>query len=77
MLGDNSTPKIPMAKVIAHELEIHGSHGMQAHRYDAMFAMIQIGKLAPAQARRKNHQPGAAIAALMNMDRFETTESLW
>jgi hypothetical protein len=25
----------PLSKVIAHELEILGSHGMQAHRYDA------------------------------------------
>ena len=43
MLADHSTPAIPMSKVIANELEILGSHGMQAHRYDAMLAMIQSG----------------------------------
>ncbi|MBP0649985.1 zinc-binding dehydrogenase, partial [Mycobacterium tuberculosis] len=32
MLADHSEPKIPMARVIAHELEIFGSHGMQAWR---------------------------------------------
>jgi hypothetical protein len=32
-------------QVGAHELEILGSHGMQAHRYDALFAMIEAGKL--------------------------------
>jgi alcohol dehydrogenase len=47
MLAEQSTPAIPMSKVIAHELEILGSHGMQAHRYDALFAMIETGKLAP------------------------------
>ena len=72
MLGDNSTPNIPMAKVVAHELEIYGSHGMQAHRYDAMFAMIQSGKLAPEKLVGKTISLEQSIDALMNMDRFET-----
>ena len=33
MLGEHAHPQIPMDKVIAHELEIFGSHGMQAFRY--------------------------------------------
>jgi alcohol dehydrogenase len=72
MLGDNSTPEIPMAKVVAHELEIYGSHGMQAHRYDAMFAMIQSGKLAPEKLVGKTISLEQSIDALVNMDRFET-----
>ncbi len=32
---------IPMDKVIARELHLIGSHGMQAHRYPAMFELIQ------------------------------------
>ena len=36
-----------MAKVIAHELEIYGSHGIQAHRYGAMLAMVEAGTLHP------------------------------
>lgn len=71
MLGENSTPTIPMAKVVAHELEIYGSHGMQAHRYDAMFAMIQMGKLAPEKLVGKTISLAQSIDALMNMDRFE------
>lgn len=73
MLAENSTPAIPMAKVIAHELEILGSHGMQAHRYDAMLAMIQSGKLAPERLIGKTIDLEQAIAALMNMDTFEGT----
>ena len=72
MLAENSTPRISMAKVIAHELEILGSHGMQAHRYDAMFAMLQSGKLAPGKLIGKTISLEQSIAALMNMDKFET-----
>ena len=71
MLGENSIPKIPMAKVIAHELEIYGSHGMQAHRYDAMFAMMESGKLAPEKLVGKTISLEQSITALMNMDLFE------
>ena len=45
MLGEHARPQIPMDKVIAHELEILGSHGMQAFRYQAMMDMIEAGKL--------------------------------
>ena len=47
MAGDQANPPIPMHRVIAHELEIIGSHGMQAYRYPEMMAMILSGKLAP------------------------------
>lgn len=36
-----------MDKVIAHELEILGSHGMQAHKYPEMLRQIQKGILQP------------------------------
>jgi len=39
--------KIPIDKVIGRELEIIGSHGMQAHRYPEMLDMIRIGRLNP------------------------------
>jgi len=71
MLAENSTPAIPMSKVIANELEILGSHGMQAHRYDAMLAMIQSGKLAPEKLIGKRITLEQSIDALMNMDKFE------
>ncbi len=73
MLAENSTPQIPMAKVIAHELEILGSHGMQAHRYDGMLAMIQSGKLSPEKLVGKTITLEQSIAALMNMDKFEAS----
>ncbi len=72
MLADHAQPAIPMSKVIAHELEIYGSHGMQAHRYDAMMEMIGSGKLAPEKLVGKTINLAQSIDALMNMDRFDT-----
>jgi alcohol dehydrogenase len=71
MLGDHAKPQIPMAKVIAFELEIRGSHGMQAFRYQAMMEMIRTGKLTPELLIGKRLSLDAAPAALMAMDRFE------
>lgn len=47
MTGNHRTPPVPMDRVLSHELEIVGSHGMQAHRYPAMLAMIANGQLQP------------------------------
>nr|WP_254210761.1 zinc-dependent alcohol dehydrogenase family protein [Burkholderia multivorans] len=71
MLGEHATPAVPMSKVIAHELEILGSHGMQAHRYDAMLEMVRAGKLAPSRLIGKEISLGESVDALMNMNRFE------
>ncbi|CAH1678965.1 Alcohol dehydrogenase [Hyphomicrobiales bacterium] len=73
LLAEQATPPIPMAQVIAHELEILGSHGMQAHRYGAMLDMISAGKLTPQQLVGRRIDLAEAIPALMAMDRFEGT----
>ena len=46
---------------------------MQAHRYDAMLAMIQSGKLSPEKLIGKTISLEQSIDALINMDKFETT----
>lgn len=73
MLADHATPPLPMDRVIAHELEIYGSHGMQSWRYDAMLAMIGAGTLKPQQLIGRHISLTEAVPALMAMDRF--TES--
>ncbi len=72
MLGQHATPAIPMAQVIGHELEIYGSHGMQAWRYDAMLAMLKTGKMTPQQLISKRITLEEAVPALMTMDKAET-----
>ncbi|MBT8078359.1 MAG: zinc-dependent alcohol dehydrogenase family protein [Gammaproteobacteria bacterium] len=47
LAGEHRHPPLPMELVIANELEIVGSHGMQAHAYGEMLQMIDDGRLAP------------------------------
>ena len=47
MESDGHRPAVPIDKIIARELEIIGSHGMQAHRYPEMLEMIRVGQLEP------------------------------
>jgi alcohol dehydrogenase len=48
LLPENQT-LIPMGTVIGRELEVLGTHGMQAHRYPEMMEMIINGHLEPGR----------------------------
>jgi alcohol dehydrogenase len=48
MAGADRNATLPMAAIIANELEVIGSHGMQASRYDEMLDMIVAGQLNPS-----------------------------
>lgn len=71
MTGDHRHPRVPMDLVVANELEILGSHGMQAFRYADMLEMIQIGKLHPHKLIERTITLEEAAPALPAMDRFE------
>ena len=45
--GREAAPALPMDLVIARELEIYGSHGMAAHEYPAMLALVADRTLRP------------------------------
>ncbi len=49
LLGDDASTAIPMDRVIAHELELYGSHGMAAGDYPALLELITSGALRPEQ----------------------------
>lgn len=71
MAGENAMPSIPMGPVLSHELEIIGSHGMQAHQYPKMMELI-FAKNIPLEkmiGRRMNLEEGAK--ALMEMGNFK------
>ncbi len=70
MAGEHRDPPIPMGQVIAHELEIYGSHGMQAHDYPAMMQMIASGVLQPQQLITRTISLNETPSALMQMDAF-------
>lgn len=73
MLAEHSRPLIPMDRVIAWELEILGSHGMQAYRYEDMFAMIAAGKLHPEKLVSRRIRLEEAPAALAELHDFKGT----
>jgi alcohol dehydrogenase len=69
LLGAAATPPIAMDRVIAWELEIHGSHGMAAREYPAMLALIADGTLRPDLLVGEVIGLEDAGAALAAMDR--------
>ncbi|MDF1569334.1 MAG: zinc-binding dehydrogenase, partial [Spirochaetaceae bacterium] len=72
LLGDQKAPPIPMDRVIADELEIYGSHGIQAHRYDAVWSLAASGKVDPALLLGRRIGLDDAAGALMAMDDFHS-----
>lgn len=73
LVEDDADPSVPMGKVLANELALLGSHGMQAHRYAEMLQMIDAGKLAPEQLIGTTISLEESIAALTSMDEFNST----
>lgn len=71
MTGDHQHPKVPMDKVLANELEMIGSHGMQAYKYPEMLEMIKSGKLRPDKLIERTISLEEATKELPNMGLFE------
>jgi alcohol dehydrogenase len=70
MVADHRHPAVPMDRVIANELEILGSHGMQAHKYPALLSMIRARKLFPEKLIGKTISLQESLVALADMDSF-------
>jgi alcohol dehydrogenase len=61
-------PPMPMARVIALELEVVGSHGMAAHDYPGMLELVHSGRLRPDLLLTRRITLDEAGPALMAMD---------
>ena len=72
MVADDKEPPLPMGQVIAKELEILGSHGMQAHAYGPMLEMIKTGTLNPKQLVNKTVSLEESLVELQGMGEFNT-----
>jgi alcohol dehydrogenase len=70
MTGSHTRPAIPMVPVIAKELEILGSHGMQAHQYPGMLNLIVKGVLQPQALLGKTITLQQLPEELMKMNEF-------
>lgn len=71
LLAEESRPAIPMDRVVAWELELLGSHGIQAHRYPALLRLVDDGRVDPSRLISRSIGLNDAPAALAAMDRFE------
>src|SRR3954471_18437200 len=60
-------PRVPMDLVIAHELELLGSHGMAAAAYPEMLALVEAGLLRPGDLVSREIGLDAVPAALTAM----------
>lgn len=71
MTGKESMPAIPMGSVIAKELKIIGSHGMQAHQYPPMLDLIRSGKIKLQQLLDKTVSLEEVPLELSQMNQFK------
>lgn len=72
-LGNDTDPRIPMSLVIGKELEVVGSHGMQAFQYAGMLDMIQRGQLQPDKLLTQTVTLEQACELLPQMGQFAGT----
>jgi len=70
-VGKDSVVGIPMDKVIAQELEIAGSHGIQAYRYKDMLKWIREKKIDLNSLVTKTVSLEESIDVLVGMENFE------
>ncbi len=73
MTENHATPPIPMGSVIANELEILGSHGMQAHQYPAMLDLIFTKNIPLEKMIGQRMDLASGAKALMEMNQFKNT----
>jgi alcohol dehydrogenase len=68
--AEKSLPSEPLSRLIAWELEIAGSHGLQAQAYPGLLAMIEAGKLDPSRLVDRTIMLDEAPSALESLDDF-------
>lgn len=70
--GEHSAA-VPVDKIIGRELEVIGSHGMQANRYPEMLALIQEGRLEPQKLIGKTVSLRESVVELTEMWKFRAS----
>jgi alcohol dehydrogenase len=71
--AEHSNTTVPIRRIIADELEILGSHGMQAYKYNILLKMIQEGKLHPERLIGKTIDLEESVNDLVDMNSFKQT----
>jgi alcohol dehydrogenase len=73
MVGSEANPPLPMDVLIAKELQLIGSHGMQAHQYPAMLKWISSGKMNPEKLLGKIVTLEEGCRELTDLNSFRNT----
>jgi alcohol dehydrogenase len=73
MAGCEANPPLPMSEVIAKELQLIGSHGMQAHQYPKMMDWISSGKMHPEKLLGSIITLEESCEALADLNSFRNT----
>ena len=73
MTGSEANPPLPMHEVIAKELQLIGSHGMQAHQYHRMLEWITSGKMQPDKLLGKIINLEESCKELTDLNNFRNT----
>ncbi len=71
LTGAHTSIALPMDQVIGRELELVGSHGMQAHRYNEMLGMVSDGLLEPSKLVGDKISLEEAARILPRMNQFK------
>ncbi len=67
MTAEHKETPIPMGWVMFNELELIGSHGMQAHAYAPMLAMVVSGRLQPGKLISRRVSLEESLGILQSM----------
>ena len=71
-VGAHATPPLPLLDLVyARQLTLHGTRGIGANRFSALFEMIAAGRMDPGKLVTETIPLSGAEAALRAMDRFQ------
>jgi alcohol dehydrogenase len=70
LLADERKVALPMSRILAHELEVLGVHGMAVRHYDALLRAVAGGRLEPGRLIGKTITLDDASDELAAMGRF-------
>jgi len=73
LAGDDAEPPIPMGTVIWKELELYGSHGIQAHAYPDPLRLMEAGRLNPAALVTERISLADVPDVMARMTTYDTT----
>lgn len=68
LVEEDRQTAVPFDRIVADELELRGTHGIQAHRYPVLLEMVRAQSLAPETLVRRTLPLEEAGRALMQMD---------